>query len=283
MIHNENSVRLPAAALLRSAIRYFYTLLVNAPYDDAKAYVLPDDPDFPTNPEPGFWYIEAEVLELRRMLMLLSSVRNRATLEATGNYADAFRTLIMEYLLIMEADYPAYALLNALRFYSKVVPVTKFQNSSGTTCVYPKGRFREIGTHVQSIVESGAPDDVIQHAMVLAQAFPQPDEDDSGGVFSETLRNAVAHAHFRVDGKSRSGVLLHLTRDYSFLTRTAKKDQITGAYGMCATYTYTGFEKIHGAAVAYGDQADQLFRTFKDKLRNPDFRTLKWRHFQARA
>ena len=281
MIVNRDNLDVPDAHELGAALRRLYAAVVNAPYQAALPYVLPDDPDFPKNPEPGFWYVEAETLELRRMSMFLSASRNVAA--RRNDYADAFRTMVMEYLLIVEADFPAFAILNALRFHQNQPPVAKFSNSSGTVCPYPKGRFKEIATQAQLILDSCSSDEDCTHAAALVRAFPEPGSAPSKGLFSEALRNAVAHAHFRVQGKTRETALLHLTRDYSFLTRTAKPDEITGARGLCTVYTYDAMEALLAVAKEYCDQADQLFRSFEMKLRNPDVRTIKWRLFQARA
>lgn len=282
MIITDASLGLPNAEAVGESIRHFYSALVNADYDVAVRFALPDDPDFPDNPEPGFWYVEAEVLELRRMLLFLSSSRNLAT--GRQDYADAMRAMLLEYLLIVEADFPAFALLNALRFHRQEKPAPRFLNTSGTTCCHPGGRFREICRQAQAITDSDQEESEPQeHAGRLLRTFTEHAEGHSHGMFSDLLRNAIAHSHFRVENRTKESVLLHLTRDYSFITRTAQRNDITGAQGMCTTYTYAALRALHAIATTYWEQADQFFRTFENKLRNPDFRTIKWRLFQARA
>ncbi|MBN2562801.1 MAG: hypothetical protein JXQ75_17900 [Phycisphaerae bacterium] len=237
---NDKGIALPDD--VTKSLSALFAHLIKAPRQAARPFVIASDPDFPGSVCDEGWYPREEFIELRRCSHLFLDALT-VVYRRDKRRDDPLRLMLFHYLHIIEADYPAALVLNALRFVttSGSKPVWKFPPAPGSsepTCQDPEKKFQYLAglarAHNASL------------AHILSMLYKSP------------LRNAVAHAHFRVQ---HGGKLLFLTKDYSPISRKRRKSKIVGT--ACPAYTFEAVEKIWKCAVCYWKCADDLYRHFE--------------------
>ena len=242
MLITEKDKRIPSPDDVTMSLDALFAHLTKAPRKMARPFVIATDPDFPDSVCADGWYPREEFVELRRCTHLFKAALN--VYGRRNKRDDPLRLMLFHYLHIIEADYPAALVLNALRFVWKPEPqppAWKFLNTSDPaqpTCEHPDQKFQQLEVLAKA------------HDSSLARVLSM--------LYKSRLRNAIAHSHFRVQ---HGGRLLFLTKDYSPISRKIRKSKIKGT--TCPTYTFEAVEKLWQCAVRYWECADRLYRHFE--------------------
>lgn len=241
MVITEQHEHIPNPDDVKRCLDSLFSHLINAPCSEARPYIIASDPDFSAPACTNGWYPRQEFIELRRCTHLFKAAIN--VYGRRNELDDHLRLMLFSYLNIIEADYPAALILNALRYVSspRQKPTWKFdetKKSEKHTCEYPYEKFPLLSK--------------------LAKEYGPALERILSLLYKSYLRNAVAHSHFRVQ---QGGKLLFLTKDYSPISRKKNKSELTDTRS--TTYTFEAVKRIWQSTIHYWECADTVYRHFE--------------------
>lgn len=226
---------IPAEKDVNEALNTVFSLAEQRGPETLARYIQPTDPDFPNLRIADYIYYEFE--ELTQFVKDFNAILFQTK---ENDQTRKLRLMLVTYLQVIEADFPLTLIWNLLRLLHGDDPCWAFriQGKDGKTKTlqYPREKLCEL--------------------CELSNELELPIGSILNRLYKKLLRNAIAHGEFAV---RCDGQLLHLTKDYSSMSRDKPKEFFIDDKAVCVTYTFEAIENLFKITIAYWNHLHDHF------------------------